>query len=286
MSLRRSFIAATTTVALAGGLATAPSANAYTVDYNAETDKCTITYTERDQQRINDAYQQLYRMLADETMDRLAAKEETNGTRLYPYTPEKRNRDIKLVREHAAKEGVQNVGAQQGVEIAKEGSLARAQWNLFRFEQSDYYRYIAFMNASKTPKMDQIKADKSEGGTFELTPAQAEENGKLLGLDLKGVIGAVAGSVIGGGGLDAFVDIAKTKLLENGPEVAAPIVTYTKSMGACTDKESESSSVPAGSSLSVAGVGGLLAAGVALLFLITGLIGFALRPVVDEAFNR
>ncbi|MCT1451260.1 hypothetical protein [Corynebacterium sp. p3-SID1194] len=51
-------------------------------------------------------------------------------------------------------------------------------------------------------------------------------------------------------------------------------------------QESESSSVPAGSFLSVAGVGGLLAAGVALLFLITGLIGFALRPVVDEAFNR
>jgi len=166
------------------------------------------------------------------------------------------------------------------------GLAGRLAWCLFRFEQSDYYRYIAFMNASKTPKMDQIKADKREGGTFELTPAQAEENGKLLGLDLKGVIGAVAGSVIGGGGLDAFVDIAKTKLLENGPEVAAPIVTYTKSMGACAGKESESSSVPAGSSLSVAGVGGLLAAGVALLFLITGLIGFALRPVVDEAFNR
>lgn len=276
MKFRRIALTVATTAAVTAGAVSVPTADAYTVDYNAETEKCTISYTENDKSRINEAYKNLYTEMADQVFTDLEKKTETTGTRIEPYTQEERNADIKLVREYAAE--VKDPAAKAEGGLFTEGSVAQAQRRLATYEGDSYWLYVGLMKASKT--------DKITDTTLTLTQEEAEDRAAVFGLDLKNVAGATVWALILQGGTDQIAETAQQVVQDDVLKVAAPVAAYNKSLKACTDGKSESSSVPAGSSMSMKGLGIAIGAAFAGLLLLTGFLGFSLRPIVDQYFAK
>lgn len=269
MNIRRLAIAATTTVAVTSTVVAAPAANAYTVDYDATTEKCTITYTERDQERINTAYKNIYLLLADQLMNTLGQKASTDR-----YPQEQRKADAKLYGDWAktAIETDKDPNA-----WAPDPEVKEAQSRIYYQERKNYNMYIALLKASKTDKITEREEV--------ITPAEAEKRGEALGLDIKGLLGGLGLTGLLGGALGGFDDITnsvKAMVKNDVLQVAAPVVAYTGSLSACAEGENKSSSVPAGSSLSLKGLGIAIGAGFAGLLILSGILGFALRPFVDQ----
>jgi len=265
VSIRRLAIAATTTVAVTSTIVAAPAANAYTVDYDATTEKCTISYTERDQERINTAYKNIYLLLADQLMNTLGQKESTDR-----YPQEQRKADAKLYGDWAKT-------AEDPNAWAPDPEVKEAQSRIYYRERKNYNMYIALLKASK--------ADKITEREEVITPAEAEKRGEALGLDIKGLVGGLGLTGLLGGALGGFDDITnsvKAMVKNDVLQVAAPVVAYTGSLSACAEGENKSSSVPAGSSLSLKGLGIAIGAGFAGLLILSGILGFALRPFVDQ----
>ena len=74
MQFRRIALTVATTAAVTAGAVSVPTADAYTVDYDSKADKCTISYTEKDKTRINEAYKNLYFLLAKQMIEDLYNK--------------------------------------------------------------------------------------------------------------------------------------------------------------------------------------------------------------------
>lgn len=278
MKLRRIALTAATTAAVTAGAVAVP-ANAYEVKYDSAADKCTITYTQTDQTRINKAYKEFYISLADATFDRLAEKTEPSGTQFKPYSAEDRRADIELVREYArtaAKPAEQAPGDLADNFTA--GALRNAQRRLATYESNSYGLYVGLMTASKSDKVDKLE--------YTLTPQEAEDKAAAFGLDLKNILPGIAVTAIFKGGLDEFTETAKDTLAQKGLRFAAPIYLYNKSLNSCVEKESDSSSVPEGSAMSIKGLVGAVIGGLVGLLLLAVGAGFALRPVVDQMMAR
>lgn len=269
MKFRRIALTAVTTAAVTAGVVSVPAANAYDVKYDSAADKCTITYTEKDQRLINQGYKDLYMAIAEEAFDQLYQKGDTAGVR--PYSQEQRREDIRLVREH--------VKTAKRAEEVGSGTVGDAQTRLALREPSHYWLYVGLMNASKGDQLTET--------TVTLTPKQAEDKSALFGLDLKNVIPATGfAALFKINKTDEVTEIFKAAALKKAPQFAAPVVTYNKAMGACANKENDSSSVPEGSAMSIKGLIGAIIGGLVGLLLLALGAGFALRPVVDQAMAR
>lgn len=273
MQFRRIALTVATTAAVTAGAVSVPTADAYTVDYDSKADKCTISYTEKDKTRINEAYKNLYFLLAKQLIEDLYNKEDDGGR----YTKEQRQKDIETFRTWAEGEGVKDPSVPAPGSQLDKGSIASAQSRLFFNESETYGAYTGLLKASKGEKITNLKE--------EITPAEAEERAQMFGLDLKSLLPGLAWSGITGG-FEGLGETAKKVVQNDALKVAAPVAAYSKSLKACTNGESESSSVPAGSSLSLKGLGISIGAGILGLFLLSGIIGFALRPVVDQYFAK
>ena len=110
-----------------------------------------------------------------------------------------------------------------------------------------------------------------------------------MGLDLKAILKdlgltGILGSVFGGA--EDITHSLKIMMRDDVLQVAGPIGAYNKALTACAESKSESSSVPAGSSLSINGLIGVVIAGIVGLVLVAAGIGFAVRPAVDDFLGR
>lgn len=266
MFIRRSAVAAATAAAVVTGAVAVP-AQAYTVDYNKETDKCTISFTEQDQERINEAYKNVYGLLADQLVKTLGEKESTAR-----YSQEQRKQDLDVYVAWAKTVDDPNP-------YSNDPEVKAAQQRLWRHERQNYKVFVALSKASKK--------DMITDPHMELTREEAKKLGETLGLDLTTVLGGgfdgILGSVLGG--VSDISHSVKVMMREDALQVAGPIGAYNKALTSCVEGVSDSSSVPAGSSLSFSGLLGVLIAGIVGLVLVAAGIGFAVRPAVDGFFS-
>ena len=268
MFIRRSAVAAATAAAVVTGAVAVP-AQAYTVDYNKETDKCTISFTERDQERINEAYKNVYGLLADQLVKTLGEKESTAR-----YSQEQRKADAKLYGDWAKT-------AEDPNAWAPDPAVKEAQSRIYYRERKNYNMFVALIKASRKDMVTQ--------GEEVISRQEAKKRGETLGLDLKGLIGGLGFTGLLGtvfGGAEDITHSVKIMMRDDVLQVAGPIGAYNKALTACAESKSESSSVPAGSSLSINGLIGAIIAGIVGLVLVAAGLGFAVRPAVDEFLGR
>ncbi|AWB84731.1 hypothetical protein [Corynebacterium liangguodongii] len=248
---------ATSLAVVATGVA-APHARAWENGYNAATDTCTITFTESDQEKVNDAYRQLFELIARNAFAGLSEREGAGLIEAYALDPATKNAAL----------------------LSPDAETRGAQTRFFMStgdDHSNYVRGVAFANLSKREVI--------EDGDREIVmfPAQAhEEGGPLYGVDLAGVAMAAAWTSAIDGGISGAKDLIVETAKENYPRFAAPILTYSKAFEACANKKDSTGAVSSGSSLSgdqLSSIG--IAGGVVALILIAAL-GFAARPLVDQ----
>lgn len=268
MFIRRSAVAAATAAAVVTGAVAVP-AQAYTVDYNKETDKCTISFTERDQERINEAYKNVYGLLADQLVKTLGEKESTAR-----YSQEQRKEDVDVYVTWAKT-------ADDPYGWSKDPEVAKAQDRLWKYERKNYNMFVALIKASRKDVITQ--------GEEVISREEAKQRGETLGLDLKAILKdlgltGILGSVFGG--VEDITHSVKIMMRDDVLQVAGPIGAYNKALTACAESKSESSSVPAGSSLSINGLIGVIIAGIVGLVLVAAGIGFAVRPAVEDFLGR
>ena len=267
MKLRHVAIAAATATAVASSTLSVP-AHAYTVSYDEETHKCTISFTEQDQARVNDAYKNVYGRLADQLVQTLSEKESTSS-----YSQEQRKQDLDMYVAWAKTVDDPNP-------YSDDPEVKEAQKRLWRYERQNYNIFVALTRASKK--------DMITDPQMELTREEAKKLGETLGLDLStvlggGGLGGLLGSVLGG--VSDISHSVKIMMREDALKLAGPIAGYNKALTSCAEGANDSSSVPAGSSLSFTEMFGVLIAGIVGLVLVAAGIGYAVRPAVDDFFS-
>lgn len=266
LKLRRAVIAAVTATTVVSSTLNVP-AYAYTVSYDEGAQKCTISFTEQDQTRINDAYKNVYGKLADQLVKTLGEKESTKA-----YSQEQRKQDLDVYVAWAKTVDDPNP-------YSSDPKVKEAQQRLWRHERQNYNVFVALSKASKK--------DLITDPHMELTREEAKKLGETLGLDLTTVLGGGFGGILGSvlGGVSDIIHSVKVMMREDALQFAAPIGAYNKALTSCAEGVSDSSSVPAGSSLSFSGLVGVLIAGIVGLVLVAAGIGFAVRPAVDGFFG-
>lgn len=266
LKLRRAVIAAVTATTVVSSTLNVP-AYAYTVSYDEGAQKCTISFTEQDQTRINDAYKNVYGKLADQLVKTLGEKESTKA-----YSQEQRKQDLDVYVAWAKTVDDPNP-------YSNDPEVKSAQQRLWRHERQNYNVFVALSKASKK--------DLITDPHMELTREEAKKLGETLGLDLTTVLGGGFGGILGSvlGGVSDISHSVKVMMREDALQFAAPIGAYNKALTSCAEGVSDSSSVPAGSSLSFSGLVGVLIAGIVGLVLVAAGIGFVVRPAVDGFFS-
>lgn len=266
LKLRRAVIAAVTATTVVSSTLNVP-AYAYTVSYDEGAQKCTISFTEQDQTRINDAYKNVYGKLADQLVKTLGEKESTKA-----YSQEQRKQDLDVYVAWAKTVDDPNP-------YSSDPKVKEAQQRLWRHERQNYNVFVALRKASQK--------DMVTDPHMELTREEAKKLGETLGLDLTTVLGGGFGGILGSvlGGVSDISHSVKVMMREDALQFAAPIGAYNKALTSCAEGVSDSSSVPAGSSLSFSGLVGVLIAGIVGLVLVAAGIGFVVRPAVDGFFS-
>lgn len=158
------------------GLA-APQAQAHETVYNKDTDTCTITFTDKDQERVNGAYKALFVRLAEQTRDSFT------GT----YAGQEAKGDAQIVWEYGTRDDVKSAA---DLPIPADLRISNAQTRLALGDEKDkYWQMVGFLNASKKPVVTER--------TITMTPeVAAEKGGVTYGVDLGSAIGGVAGGLL------------------------------------------------------------------------------------------
>ncbi|MDO5032759.1 hypothetical protein [Corynebacterium sp.] len=240
----------------------APQASAYEVDVDAETDQCTITFSDTDQARINGAYTKMFVYVAQNARD--------------SFEKENAQEDAKLVWDYAIQDTVKSASDLAIGKTIDGKSVSDAQTRLaLGPEKAKYWQMVAYLNASKKPVVGEEP--------IEMSRREANEKGSpLYGVDFGSAVGGAIGGLLLGGDVIQIRDAFLNALKDRAPEFAAPIVGYSTAFSACAKGEDKTSSVPDGSSLTTKQLAGLGIGGlVALIISLIG-IGFGLRPVVDQ----
>ena len=244
---------------LALGVVAAPKADAFETVYDKATDKCTITFTDTDTERVNDAYEGLFLRMGEQVRD--------------GFTGDKAKADAQIVWEYGIREDVKSAA---DLPLPADLTISNAQTRLALGDQKDrYWQTIGFINASKKPVITEQ--------AIVMTPEEARTDGGVTyGVDLGSLAGGAIGGLIFGGEFadlrDAILDAATTY----APEFAASIASYGKAFEACEERENLSSSVMPGSSLTSSQATGIGIAGLVAGILALVGAGFALRPFVDQ----
>ena len=236
----------------------APQAQAYETTYDAATKQCTITFTDTDKERVNDAYSTLFARLGEQVRDSFEGDEV--------------KQQAKIVWEFGQREDVKEASEHRPI---KEPEVSAAQLKLALGNQKDkYWRMIGFINASKKEVISEQ--------TITVSQKVAYDQGPLYGVDLESAAGGTIGGILFGGSVgdvrEQIVNLAK----EYAPEFAGPILSYGKALSTCADGKSGSGTVMAGSSMTTGQVMGLGIAGAVLGLLALFGLGVAARPLIDD----
>ena len=236
----------------------APQAQAYETTYDADTKQCTITFTDTDKERVNNAYSTLFARLGEQVRD--------------SFEGDEAKQQAKIVWEFGQREDVKEASEHRPI---KEPEVSAAQLKLALGSQKDkYWRMIGFINASKK---EVISAQ-----TITVSQKEAYDQGPLYGVDLESAAGGTIGGILFGGSVgdvrEQIINLAK----EYAPEFAGPILSYGKALSTCADGKSGSGTVMAGSSMTTGQVMGLGIAGVVLGLLALFGLGVAARPLIDD----
>lgn len=248
--------------ALSATALVAPQARAYETAYDSGKGVCTITFTDKDTERVNGAYSALFTRLGEQVRDSFEGAEA--------------QQHAKIVWEYGSRTDVKSAS---DLPVPADAKVSNAQAALALGQQKDrYWRMVGFLNAAKN--------DVITDQTITMTPAKAHEEGPLHGVDFGPVVGGTVGGMLFG---SDFVDI-RDGLLESAktyaPEFAAPILSYSQAFSDCADGKTRSSSVLPASAMTSSQTTGLGIAGVVLgLFALVGL-GYAARPFVDDALAQ
>lgn len=249
-------VAAATATSL---IVAAPQAQAYETTYDAGTKQCTITFTDTDKERVNNAYSTLFARLGEQVRD--------------SFEGDEAKQQAKIVWEFGQREDVKEASEHRPI---KEPEVSAAQLKLALGNQKDkYWRMIGFINASKK----EVIAEQ----TITVSQKEAYDQGPLYGVDLESAAGGTIGGILFGGSVgdvrEQIVNLAK----EYAPEFAGPILSYGKALSTCADGKSGSGTVMAGSSMTTGQVMGLGIAGAVLGLLALFGLGVAARPLIDDA---
>lgn len=237
----------------------APQAQAYETTYDADTKQCTITFTDTDKERVNNAYSTLFARLGEQVRD--------------SFEGEKAKEQAQIVWEYGQRKDVKKAS---DLPIPPDLKISNAQTALALGNQKDkYWRMIGFINASKK----EVIAEQ----TITVSQKEAYDQGPLYGVDLESAAGGTIGGILFGGSVgdvrEQIVNLAK----EYAPEFAGPILSYGKALSTCADGKSGSGTVMAGSSMTTGQVMGLGIAGAVLGLLALFGLGVAARPLIDDA---
>ncbi|QPK83079.1 hypothetical protein G7Y29_09595 [Corynebacterium qintianiae] len=259
MKLSHLIASTATDAVIATGVAT-PHANAWENDYNAATNTCTITFSDQDQSNVNNAYRELFELMAKNSFAALSNP-----------------KDAKLVQEYALDPATKNAALLSG-----DGKVSSAQTKYFFNtmtlgvkDHPDYIRAIAFANLSKKPVITEQ--------TLTMTPEEAHEDGGVMyGVDLAGVIAASAWTGVTEGSFVGVRDLILETAKENYPRFGGPILTYSQAFEACANKEDANGSTVAGSNLTGDQFSSIGIAGGVIGLILIAIMGFAARPFVDQ----
>ena len=248
-------VAAATATSL---IVAAPQAQAYETKYDADTKQCTITFTDTDKERVNNAYSTLFARLGEQVRD--------------SFEGDEAKQQAKIVWEFGQREDVKEASEHRPI---KEPEVSAAQLKLALGNQKDkYWRMIGFINASKK----EVIAEQ----TITVSQKEAYDQGPLYGVDLESAAGGTIGGILFGGSVgdvrEQIINLAK----EYAPEFAGPILSYGKALSTCADGKSGSGTVMAGSSMTTGQVMGLGIAGAVLGLLALFGLGVAARPLIDD----
>lgn len=256
------FAAAALAVSLTASAVAAPPAQAYETRYDAENNQCTITFTDKDTERVNGAYSVLFARLGEQVRD--------------SFEGEEAKAQAKVVWEYGQRKEVKSAS---DLPVPADRKVSDAQAALALGKQKDkYWRMVGFINASKNDVITEQK--------ITITPEKAHELGPLYGVDFGPVVGGTVGGVLFGTSFvefrDGIIDAAKT----HAPEFAGPVVSYFQAFSDCAEGKTRSSSVLPASSMTSSQTTGLGIAGVIVtLFALVGL-GYAARPLIDDALAQ
>lgn len=237
----------------------APQAQAYSTTYDQTTGTCTITFTEQDQKRVNDAYRALFLRLAEETRE--------------SFVGEKPRSDAKIVWEYGTREDVKRAS---DLPLPANLTISNAQSALALGGQKDkYWEMVGFINASKKPVVSEP--------VITMTPEQARKDGGVTyGVSLADALAGTIGGVLLGGDTEKLRDRVLTAATTYAPEFGAPILSYGRAFDACADRKESSSSILPGSALTSSQAAGIGVAGLVAGILALVGISFALRPFVGQ----
>lgn len=256
------FVTAALAVSLTASAVAAPPAQAYETRYDAENNQCTITFSDRDTERVNNAYSALFTRLGEQVRDSFEGEEaRAQATTVWEYGQRK---DVKSASD---------------LPVPADRKVSDAQAALALGKQKDkYWRMVGFINASKNDVITEQ--------TITTTPEKAHELGPLYGVDFGPIVGGTAGGVLFGTSFveirDGIIDSAKTY----APEFAGPVVSYYQAFSDCAEGKTRSSSVLPASSMTSSQTTGLAIAGVVVgLIALVGL-GYAARPLIDDALAQ
>ena len=252
---------ATTAVATATAtslIVAAPQAQAYETEYNADTKQCTITFTDRDKERVNGAYSTLFSRLAVQARD--------------SFEGEKAKERAKIVWEYGQREDVKRASDLPSPPDLK---ISNAQTALaLGSQKGKYWRMVGFINASKKEVISEQ--------TITISQKEALDQGPLYGVDFGSIAGGAIGDLLFGGSIGNIREEIITSAKDHAPEFAGPILSYGKAFSMCADGKSGSGMVAAGSSMTTNQVVGLGIAGVVLGLLALFGLGVAARPFFDD----
>ena len=236
----------------------APQAQAYETTYDAATKQCTITFTDTDKERVNNAYSTLFARLGEQVRD--------------SFEGDEAKQQAKIVWEFGQREDVKEASEHRPI---KEPEVSAAQLKLALGNQKDkYWRMIGFINASKK----EVIAEQ----TITVSQNEAYDQGPLSGVDLESAAGGTIGGILFGGSVGDVREQIINLAQEYAPEFAGPILSYGKALSTCADGKSGSGTVMAGSSMTTGQVMGLGIAGAVLGLLALFGLGVAARPLIDD----
>ncbi|GAB3078720.1 hypothetical protein [Corynebacterium aquatimens] len=220
---------------------------------------CTLTFTQEEQQTVNDAYRILFEEMATITADKIADRK--NASVWLDWAKANPN-------ENPTKLQVGNP------------TVSNAQTALFLGPDSGTYLMAGkYLAQSRQPVMTTT--------TYKLTPSEAKKMKGAGAVNTGGLVAPGLWALIRGSlEIGDVPKLAGQAFERVGARIQPTISSYEKALTACENRETSGGTVKEGSSLKTSEAIGLIVGGILGGLALLGLIGFALGPVVNDRLTQ